>query len=375
MKIAVNTRLLLTDKLEGIGWFTYETLRRITEQHPEDDFIFIFDRPYASEFVFSSNVTPVVIGPPARHPILFRIWFDWSVAYVLKKHQPDVFLSPDGYLSLRTNIPSLAVIHDLNFEHYPEDLRPVHAKYYRKFFPLFAKKAKRIATVSEYSKNDISKLYGIALSKIDVVYNGVGAGFFPIRANLQEEVKKEYTSGLDYFLFVGSLHPRKNISRLFSAFDKFKSQTKSKTKMVIVGDKYWWNAAIEKTFNQLEHKRDIIFTGRKNQKELNKLYGAALALCFVPYFEGFGIPIVEAFKCETAVITSNVTSMPEVAGDAALLVDPFDVEKIANAMQELWQKPDLRQELVNRGKLQMTKFSWEKSAERLWESIRKTHEG
>ena len=122
MKIAVNTRLLLKDKLEGIGWFTYENLKRITAEHPEHQFLFLFDRKYHEDFIFSSNVTPVVCGLPTRHPYLWKLWFDYTVPKVLKKQKADLFLSTDGFLSLKTNVKSLPVIHDINFVHNPNDL-------------------------------------------------------------------------------------------------------------------------------------------------------------------------------------------------------------------------------------------------------------
>ncbi|HTN17210.1 MAG TPA: hypothetical protein VL092_05990, partial [Chitinophagaceae bacterium] len=127
MKIAVNTRLLLKGRLEGIGWFAYQTLKQLVHDHPEHEFIFIFDRPYDESFIFGDNVTPVVIGPPARHPVLFYLWLDWSVAFVLRKYKADVFLSPDGFTSLSTKVPSCLVIHDLAFEHYPEHLKKSHS--------------------------------------------------------------------------------------------------------------------------------------------------------------------------------------------------------------------------------------------------------
>src|SRR5690606_36131429 len=149
MRIAINTRLLLREKLEGIGWFTMETTRRLVQNHPEHEFIFIFDRPFAEEFIFSDNITPLVIGPPARHPFLFFLWFEYRIPKILKKYKVDISLSPDGYLSLNTNIPQLAVIHDISFRYRPEDLPRLAGWYYNYFFPRFAKKAKRIATVSK----------------------------------------------------------------------------------------------------------------------------------------------------------------------------------------------------------------------------------
>jgi len=122
MIIAVNTRLLIQGKLEGIGWFARETLSRITRDHPEHQFLFIFDRPYAEEFIFSGNVTPIVLSPPTRHPILWYIWFEFQIPRILRKYKADLFFSPDGYLSLSTHIMQLAAIHDINFAHRPKDL-------------------------------------------------------------------------------------------------------------------------------------------------------------------------------------------------------------------------------------------------------------
>ena len=177
MIIAVNTRLLLHNKLQGIGWFSYETLSRIAREHPEHTFHFFFDRPFHEEFIFSDNVVPHVLFPQARHPILYYLFFEFAVTRALKKVKADVFLSPDGYLSLRTDVPSVQVIHDLNFEHFPEFVPFLERKFYRYFFPRYAQKATRIATVSSYSKQDIIDLYNQPESKIDVVYNGAADRF------------------------------------------------------------------------------------------------------------------------------------------------------------------------------------------------------
>ena len=180
MVIAVNTRLLLKDKLEGIGRFTCETLRIITKKHPEHQFVFIFDRKFSPEFIFSNNITPVVAFPQARHPILWYGFFEWGIPPVLKKHNADLFLSPDGWLSLRSKTRSMAVIHDLNFFHFPEFI-PWHImQYYSYYFPRFVQKADRIATVSEFTRSDIVSRFHYDPSKIDVVYNGANDIFKPI---------------------------------------------------------------------------------------------------------------------------------------------------------------------------------------------------
>ena len=369
MNIAVNTRLLIKGKLEGIGWFTFESLKRITTQHPEHHFYFIFDRPYDREFIFSENITPIVLSPQARHPVLFYIWFELRLPGLLKKLNPDLFLSPDGYLSLRTGIKSVTVFHDLNFEHYPEHIPFLSRLHYRYYFPKYAQKAARIATVSQFSKDDIVKQYKIDPSRIDVVYDGANEDYMPVSLKEQEAIRKRFTGGCPYFIFIGSLHPRKNLANLFLAFDIFRKSTGSDVKLLIVGAKKWWTSDIRKTFESMEYSSEVVFSGRLNADELGSVLGSALALTYVSYFEGFGIPIVEAFRTGTPVITSNVTSMPEVAGNAAVLVDPLSPQSIADAMIQLSQDPELRKKLVLAGDLRKNEYTWQKTADRLWESV------
>jgi len=371
MKIVVNTRLLLKNKLEGIGWFTYETLKRITQQHLEHQFYFLFDRKYDDSFIFSDNIKPIVVSPQARHPALFYLWFEHAVPRVLKKINADLFVSPDGYLSMKTKTKSLVVMHDLNFEHYPEDIPFWARKHYRYYFPKYAQKAERIATVSEFSKQDIVKQYDVDPEKIDVVYNGASDGFKPLPEDEKTKVRTKHTEGNPYFIFVSALHPRKNLVNLFGAFDEFKLKKSSDVKLMIVGEKMWWTDAIKEAYEKMKFKLDVIFSGRLEFEELQQVVASALALTYVSYFEGFGIPIVEAFYAGTPVITSNITSMPEVAGNAALLVDPFSVESISNAMTQIESDEKLRKSLIERGTERAKEFSWQKSADRLWESIEK----
>lgn len=368
MKIVVNTRLLIKDKLEGIGWFTYETLKRITTAHPEHDFYFLFDRKYDSSFLFSKNVIPIVLSPQARHPILFKIWFNWSVKRFLNKINADLFISPDGYLSLTTQVPQIAVIHDLNFEHYPEFLPKHITKYYTTYFPLFAKKATKIVTVSNFSKKDIINQYNINPKKIDVVYNGINQRFTPLKNNLQNTIRNKYTNGFPYYIYIGSLNPRKNIENTLRAFDLFKKKNKSNHKFVIVGEKLWSNKSIESCYNSLEYKKDILFTGRLFNEDLGRLLASATALLYISYFEGFGIPIVEAMQCGTPVITSTKTSLPEVAGDAAILCNPNDINDISVQMKNILE-PKYRTAYIEKGFNNAKKFNWDTTAFQLWKSI------
>lgn len=369
MKIGINTRFLLPHKMEGFGWFTYEVVKRLCTNHPEHEFFLFFDRQYDQKFVFADNVHAIVLAPQARHPILFKIWFDYSITKALKKHNIAVFLSPDGYLSLKTKVKQIAVIHDIYFEHYPEALKKRDYNYLHKYFPKFAKKASRIVTVSNFSKKDIVEKYSIDPRKIEVAYNGAGDDFCPITEDEKQKVKKKWTEGNPYFLFVGALQPRKNLVRLLDAFDKFKSETGADYKLLVVGGIYFMSKEMKLRLSQLQHQEAVVFCGHVDKPNLIHLMGAAEGLTFVSYFEGFGIPIIEAMKCACPVLVGNQSAPPEIAGDAALVCDPFDVHSIKTALTSLYEDGILKNELKQKGLQHAQTFSWESTAQKVWESI------
>ena len=364
----------MAGRLDGIGRFADETLRIITTQYPEHQFLFYFDRKPDTCFLYNSNVKAVVAPPQARHPLLFLAWFEASLPLHFLRTKPDIFLSMDGFLSLTTHVNSVGVIHDLNFEHFPEDIPYLVRKYYKAMFPRFAQKATRIATVSEFSKSDIIEKYNVDASKIDVVCNGASSIFKPLEESVRQQTREKFSMGNEYFFFVGTLHPRKNLVNLFKAFDLFKKSDSKGIKLVLAGARMWWTDEIRLAYEGMEYCEDVIFTGRVSDRDLASLMASALALTYVSYFEGFGIPILEAFQCDTPVITSNITSMPEVAGNAAILIDPFSITSLADAMQKIASDAVFRKNLIIAGSEQRNKFSWEQTAGRLWECVEKAME-
>lgn len=349
--------------MEGFGWYTYEISKRLVEMHPEHTFYFFFDRKFDSKFVFGKNVVPVVLNPPARHPILFYIWFEWSVKRALKKYKIDLFFSPDGYLSLGSSVKQIGTIHDINFEHHPEDLPSGALKYLKKYFPKFANKADQIITVSHYSKEDIATTYQIDPAKIHAVWNGASDAFKPLNQDEIEDVRAKYSNGKPYFLFVGSLHPRKNLKRLIQAYREFYKAEQS-IDLVIVGSVMWKSLEEEFDINP-DLKASIHFTGHLSTEELTKVVASAYIFTYVPYFEGFGIPLVEAMKSGIPALSANTTSLPEVGGEAVHYCNPFDVQSIVQGMFELHRNEVLRNNLIEKGLEHSQQFSWDNAAQEI----------
>ena len=373
MRIAINTRLMLKGKMDGIGWFAAETSIRMAKAHPEHTFYFLFDRKPAQEFLAAPNIVPVVLCPQARHPVLWYLFFEWAVPLALKKYKIDLYVSPDGMMPLHPKVPTLTVIHDLNFEHSNDNLQSSHQRYMTHWFPKFAHNATRIATVSEYSKHDIAATYGVDKEKIDVVYDGAHDRYRPHTEAEKETIRQRYTDGCPYIIFVSTILKRKNLANLLLAFDKLKGMESSNLKLVVVGSKVWWQDELATAYDNMQHKSDVIMPGRVEPDDLAGLVSASEALVYPSYFEGFGIPILEAMYAETAVICSHTTSMPEVGGDAVLYIDPSSPDDIAHAISIL-RKNNMRTDLINKGRIQRAKFSWEHTATLLWDSILRTIE-
>jgi len=369
MIIAINTRLLLTGRMEGIGRFTFEILKRITTKHKEHTFIFFFDRPYDSKFVFAENVIPIVLFPPSRHPILWFWYFEYSISKALKKYHADLFISTDGWMSLKTKVKSLQVLHDLHFLNSPESLPYLTRKYYRYFFPRFIQKANRIVTVSNFSRNEILANYPVDENTVDVVFNSTRTEYHPLNADEILHIRNEYSSDSPYFLFIGPIHPRKNADRIIEAFIEYKKKSGGPEKLLITGAHMWRNFGALKKSSIPNDSQDIIFTGYVSEETLFRITAGASCLLYVSLYEGFGIPILEAMSCDVPVITSNCSAMSEVAGDAALLVNPESVNSIADAIQRIQTNPNLRKELVQKGRINLQRFSWDKSAEKFWKII------
>ncbi len=364
MRILVNTRFLLKGKLEGFGIYTYEVVSRLVRNYPEHEFFFAFDRPYDPDFVFAENVHPLVINPPARHPLLFWWWFEVAIPRAYQRHKCDAFFSPDGFTSLSAKIAhNVMTIHDLAYLHYPTQISWMTLRFYRAYMPKFIAAADQIVTVSLSTQQDLLEHFPNARGKTTWVHNGIQTTYKPLSDSEILTAQNKWSGGHAYFIVIGAIHPRKNIPNTIRAYEHFRKNTDSQTKLLLVGRAAWQTDDVRTQLNQSPFQKDMISTGYIPHQELVTLLAGARALVYVSLLEGFGLPIAEAMQCGVPVITSNRSSMQEIAKNCALLVDPENVEDIAQGMGKLDADATKRAQLISAGLERAKDFDWDSVAD------------
>ena len=348
MVIAVDIRF--TEEYQN---FIYETFSRITTQHLQHSFIFIFNKPFDPSFIFSENIIPVVVQH-TKISLLSQLRNDHKTSSLLKKYKADVFVTTQSLL--RTNVPQCLIAWD-------------------KFTSKSLKKAQVIVTGSEFSKKEIIENYKIDKNKIDAVYKGVDEIFQPIIFEEKEKVKEQYADGNEYFFtclpagrFTGTIKRENILLNLLKAFSVFKKMQKSNMQLLIASKTEISKEFLEK-LRLFKFKTEVKILD-VHKKELPGITGAAYAFVSLFAQEGYSHAL-EAMRSNVSVITSIAGCMPEICSDAALYFDHNDHKDIADKMMLVYKDEKLRQQLIENGKEQVKKYTWDKTAKRLWKSIEK----
>jgi len=367
MNIAISGRHILP-RMEGIGRYSKEIIMHLVTSHPEDEFHILLDRNYQPDWLKQLDATVHIVHPQARHPILWYLWYEWGLPTILNKIQPDVLFCPEGYLSKKTKVPTVMTVHDLAFKHFSEGSYPSHIRYLQKNTGSFIKRADHLVCVSSFTEQDLMSHYPYAVGKTSVIGHGVDESFVPISSARQDRVREELTGGTPYFLYLGSMHPRKNITRLIEAFEMYMEERHAPKYLVLAGRLAWKSDSIKRKIETSSY-RDYIIYGSDLEVNIPELIGSAEVLCYVSLFEGFGLPALEAMACGIPVITSRDSAMSEVCGDAALYVNPEDPAEIKNGMVQQQTDPELRQKLAKLGVDRASSFRWSEAAERVYDVL------
>jgi glycosyltransferase involved in cell wall biosynthesis len=351
----------------GIGRYTRElvkSLQRIDDQNIFHLFSFYGDESaYFREVGSGKNVELESKHYPGRFfRLMLLALYKSGISPDFLVRPLDVFHSPDHVFPACKKIPTVLTIHDLAFLLYPENYTRINRAYLASMIPQSVKNAAKVVTDANNTKEDLMRLLQVPEGKIQVIHPGIESTFHPVPRDEGNEIRIKYHLPESYVLYVGTLEPRKNIASLIRAYAKVRKNEGVSQGLVICGGLGWLYQDLFKLVRELGLQNEIIFTGHVPNEHLPAIYSGAELLVYPSIYEGFGLPVLEAMACGTPVITSTVSSLPEVAGDAALLVNPYDVEELASAIEKVLSDSELRTKLITKGLERARLFSWEKTA-------------
>lgn len=364
MIIGFDGSRAFTDKKTGTENYSYQLLKHLSK----------LDQTNTYKIFLRSNNQVESESNPSGWPTNFqfitipfpRLWTQAGLAKQTFTEKLDGLFVPSHTLPLihKPGLKTVITVHDLGAEYLPKTHQLKQQLYLKLMTHYQLKSASHIIAVSQATKEDIINRVGVSSDKISVVYEGYNPQMFqPVKVGTVRDVLKELDLVLgDYFLFVGTIQPRKNLERLIKAYALFLKDNPKASPLVLAGGKGWLSEGIYALPEKLDIKDNVRFLGYVPDERLPALYSGATAFLFPSLFEGFGLPILEAMACGCPVLTSNTSSMPEVAGKAAVLVNPYSVDAIADGIEKI-SRPEERNKLVKSGFDQVKKFSWEKAAE------------
>lgn len=363
MRIAINT-LSLNKTKAGMGNYIYHLIHNLALLDKKNHYhIFVSDRNKKFFKLKQENFRVINIGKIVTKKCARLIWEQLFLPAYIKKHRIDILHSPGFVLPFLSRTKNILTIADMTFITHPKVHTLLKRMYFGFLMPYSIKKADKVIAISESTRRDILGTVKVDPEKIGVTHLAVGRKFKALnKEKCRKHIKDKYKIDSPFVLFVGMIEPRKNLKRIFHAFTQLKEDTKMPHKLVVVGKKGWMYKELFNMVKELGIKKEITFTGYVPDEELVRFYNAADTFVYTCLYEGFGIPILEAMACGCPVITSNISSMPEVAGDAAILVNPQKTGEIACAMKKIINDKELQKRMQRKSRLQCSKFSWKQTA-------------
>jgi glycosyltransferase involved in cell wall biosynthesis len=377
MHIGIDASRVTVAERTGTEHYSFELLAALAQLDRQNRYTLYCNQPPAM-------LPPLGPNFSLRHIPFPRLWTHVRLSAELALHAPDVLFVPAHVLPvgvlLRRRMRTVVTIHDMGYMRFPESHTPAQRRYLRLSTRWGARTASQLIAISNTTRDDLARYAGAPLNKISVVHHGVSPRFRPVEDHdLIVATQAKYGIRSPYFLYVGTIQPRKNLARLLEAFatasrdwglgagstDSNPQSTTPNPQLVIAGKHGWLTGEIERQSMQIfgPDNPAVRFTGYIADQDLPALLSGALAFVFPSLYEGFGMPLLEAMACGTPVLASATSALPEIAGDAALLVDPEDTAAIADGLVRLRNDTVLRADLRERGLARAAQFTWERCAQ------------
>lgn len=356
MLIGIDASKSAAKNRTGVENFTYQLILGLGKLNGENEFNLYTNTPLPRELYSNFNFSQ-------RKTIFKRFFNKLFLPLLLLRYRPDVYFQPLYSIPMFTPKKCVGVVHDLAFHKFPEAYSKSEIASQESSLSNIIKKSQKIACVSNSTKNDLLVLFPETKDKIEIIYPSCDQdAYHPI-----EKPKDPLGVGDYYFLFLGRLEERKNILKIVEAFGLLKEEIGLPHKLVLAGKQGYGYDKIAEKIASLDPNiaKQIIMPGFVEQADMPDLMSGATAFIYPSLYEGFGIPVLEAMAAGTPVITANTSSLPEVVGDAAILVSPTDTDGIKDAMRDLATSPEKRNSLIEKGFIRIKEFSWEKSAQKL----------
>lgn len=358
--------------MSGIEYYLLNLITTLTKiDRVNEYYVFLNKQPFVDEKIEAHLIGGDARINVSRWPSGSRIgrlsWDYLALERDIGKANIDVFHGPSFSIPLAKACPSVVTVHDLSWHYFPDSITRLTRLYFKALLPLVTRKADLIITDSKSSKVDIVERLSVPDEKVVVVYPGVSGAFRQVEDLARaRKVKERYGIANDFILNVsGLITPRKNLKTLFKSYADLREKKAIDQQLVVVGTPAWSYKEIFQTVRDLDLERDIVFTGSVPLEDLVDLYNVADLFVFPSLYEGFGFPVLEAMACGTVVVTSNTSSLPELAGDAGILIDPLDAEELSAAIHGALEDQVKRKQMVVAGLKRVEQFSWEVAAEQM----------
>jgi len=368
LHIGIDALFVLPGINEGITTYFRNLLKNLLEIDRRNEYLLFVSKENKGIFMFDRNRIQEVQCPIRGSRRLLRVfWEQLILPFQMKKYNLDLFFSPGHVFSIFCPTPAVMTLHDTYYACYPENVSKIELFTWHILNRLSVRKADKIITVSENAKRNIVKAFKVEEKKVDVIYEASEDCFHTHYSKEEiESIKQKYGLGEKYLLSVAIMRSNKNIARLIEAFNILKMQYHIEHQLVLVG-------TVSQSFKGSKQK-DVILTGYVPQKDIPLLYCGASLLVYPSFFEGFGLPVLEAMASGVPVVAAKETSLPEVIGEAGVLFNPFDIQDIADKVYIVLSDEKLREELIKKGLARVKEFSWRQTAEqtlRIFETVGK----